>query len=70
MRRLWPLPVLLALLFAVWWITTSIINAVSGDHPDGGVFWSAIVMLLLIDAALLWGTWRTGRRVTALIKSS
>jgi hypothetical protein len=65
MRRWWPLPVLLLLVFASGWILLTIVNATTSGDGHGGVFWTAIVMLVLIEAALLYGTWRVARRLRA-----
>jgi hypothetical protein len=51
----------MALIFADAWIALTVINAVTRSGGQGGVFWSAVGLLVALGAALLWLTVRVAR---------
>jgi hypothetical protein len=69
MRRWWPLSAFVLLLFASVWTIISLFNAVTGGEGHGGVFWTAVALLIILAALLLGATWRVGRRVRAVFAS-
>jgi hypothetical protein len=61
MSRRTRLVLLMALIFADAWIALTVINAVTRSGGQGGVFWSAVGLLVALGAALLWLTVRVAR---------
>jgi hypothetical protein len=54
------------LLVAAAWTTLAVVTAVARGEGEGGVFWSAIGLLVAIAVGLMWtaarvARWRSGR---------
>lgn len=49
---------LVAILLAVAWITLSVVTAVADGDGEGGVFWAAIGLLVVLVVGLTWAARR------------
>jgi hypothetical protein len=70
MRSWWPAIAFPVLLFASAWTVLTIVTAVSSGEGHGGVFWTAIAMLVLLAALLVAATWRVGKRLRLMLGRS
>lgn len=66
MARRTRIALAVALLIAAAWTTLSVITAVARGDGEGGVFWSALALLVVIALGLTWAAarvarWRSGR---------
>lgn len=62
MSRRVRLAVLAVLTVAVAWTTLTVVNAVTRGEGDGGVFWSAVGLIAVLDVGLILMTIRVARR--------
>lgn len=52
---------LIALFAADIWVALTVVTAVSRGEGEGGVFWAAVVLLILLLVGLVWLTIRAVR---------
>jgi hypothetical protein len=53
---------LAALIAADVWSVLTLVNAITGGKGHGAVFWTAVALIAIITAGLLWVTVRVARR--------
>jgi hypothetical protein len=61
MSRRARIAIVVALIVAAAWLGLTIVNAVARSDGDGGVFWSAVSLLAVLAAGLLWAAARIAR---------
>ena len=67
MRRWWPLPVFVVLVFGAGWSATTVVVAVTDGDGHGGVFWMAIGLITILSVVLIWTACRVGRRLWMIV---
>ena len=61
MSRRARIVIVVALIAAAAWMALTVVNAVTRSDGEGGVFWSAVGLLAVLAAGLLWLAARIAR---------